>query len=251
MSFKAQFNSSSGFQALDTPVKLTRAKGKKFMAYMKKVGVEVVIRYYAKQQSWKTLTKVEAETLCDNGFRILPVYQDYGRKASNFSSSRGRQHAKNALRFVDYIGQPKGTTIFFACDADFTSSDIKKSIVPYFKVINDSLGNDFRIGVYGSGLVCQILLDEGLVEVPWLTMSRAFRGTKDFFYSGKWAMRQVPPERTVHGVVHDRDVLNWKIERMGSFKLGETNKVVDKDSVGDTIAEGVRDFTSWMKGYLK
>lgn len=250
MSFKAQFNSSKGFQALDTPIKLTRAKGKKFRAYMKNVGVKVVIRYYARKESWKTLTKTEAETLCDEGFRILPVYQDYGRKASNFSASRGRTHADNAQRFVDYIGQPEGTTIFWACDADFKPSEVRNNIVPYFEEIKKKMGDRFRIGVYGSGTVCDILLEKDLIEVPWLTMSRAFHGTKDFFYSGKWAMRQVPPERTVHGVVHDRDVLNWKIDRMGAFKLGEEPKTVDTSSVGDTIAEGVRDFTSWMKDFI-
>ena len=223
MSYKSDFSSAKGWNAIDTNIKLTRSQGKSFMGELKKYGVDTIIRYYASSQRAKTVSKEEAELICENGFWFLPVYQDNARKTSDFGSKNGKSSAKNAEKFIDYIGQPDGTSILFAVDTDFTKSQIEKYVVPYFEAVKGELGHRIRIGAYGSGATMEELLERDLIEVPWLSMSRAFTGTKDFFYKKDWAMRQVPPPLTYAGSIHyDKNVMKWSPEKIGAFKLGET-----------------------------
>ena len=48
----------------------------------------------------------------------------------------------------------------------------------------------YEIGGYGSGLVCDYLLNEGVVSRCWLAQSTGWPGYDTFSNSGRWALRQ-------------------------------------------------------------
>ena len=107
---------------------------------------------------------------------------------------------------------------------------------PYFKAVKAEIGESFRVGAYGSGHVLKRLLAEGLIQVPWISMSRLFLGTKEFFNSSNWLIRQVPPDHThpETGVSYDRNVLNRPIEDLGVFRL-------QTDGEGLLVSRGEQD----------
>lgn len=224
MGYKSDFEDATGWSAIDTNIKLIDSSGKRFRDFLKNQGVSTIIRYYASSKLSKTISGEEANILSSDGFNILPVFQDRNRKPSDFGGAKGRESASRAAEFAREIGQPKGTTILFAADADFSSSEIDHDILPYFEEINRLIGSDYRIGAYGSGLLLKTLLDEDLIEVPWISMSRGFRGTKEFFYSTQWALRQIPPDLKYEhtDISYDRNFLKWSPEDIGVFKLGAT-----------------------------
>jgi len=243
MSYESEFKDDTGWSAVDTNAKLSGERGRKFLEFLKQENVSTIIRYYASSRRAKTLALSEAKLISSAGFGIIPVYQDRNRKPEDFGVEKGKECAANAADFVDYIGQPEGSTIFFAVDADFSQAEIDKYIVPYFEEVASRLGGAFRIGAYGSGLVLSALLDHELIEIPWISMSRAFRGTRDFFNGEKWALRQVPPAHK-HGtgssqVSYDRNVLNWSAEELGAFRIDEAGSgIVAGEHVEDAVLGG-------------
>lgn len=250
MSYKTKFSDYSGWTAVDTNIKLTRSQGKGFINFLKSNNVETVIRYYASSQRSKTISKDEAKLICDNGFKLLPVYQDVARKFSDFGSRRGKSDARNALRFAEYIEQPLDTTIMFACDADFSQKEYDRYIKAYFVSVNNELENKYRVGAYGSGLILKNLLKDGLIEVPWISMSRGFRGTEEFFFSDDWAMRQVPMPMMWGSVYHyDRNVVRWSWNKIGAFSYNDD--VIKKEPEPDTLYDKVVDtLEDWHEDLL-
>ncbi len=222
MGYYEDFTDDSGWSAVDTNIRLLGPRGRKFINYLKENRVKTIIRYYASSQRAKTITNEEARHLSDEGFFLLPVYQDRHRLTVDFGSQNGVNCARNAVWFAGLIGQPEGSTILFAVDEDFSQANIDAYIVPYFESVNVILAGRFRIGAYGSGLVLSKLLEAGLIEIPWISMSRLFRGTRDFFYSDEWAMRQVPLPLThgSSGTTYDKNVLKIPVERIGAFQVG-------------------------------
>ncbi|MEM6305855.1 MAG: glycoside hydrolase domain-containing protein [Pseudomonadota bacterium] len=72
-----------------------------------------------------------------------------------------------------------------------------EAILPYLGVYFDDIrsifydyGADYRIGGYGSGMVCDYLLKGGYVELCWLAQSTGWPGYDAFEASGRWALSQ-------------------------------------------------------------
>lgn len=241
MSFRDDFMNSAGWSAVDVSTRLNTHAGKIFLSYLRDNGVDTIIRYYASSARPKTITPEEARFLSKEGFGILPVFQDSSRNISDFSSQKGAANAKSAIEFARRIGQPKdkGSTILFAVDADYSSSEIDGPILDYFKAINDEIGKSFTLGAYGSGAVLSKLLDERLITVPWISMSRLFLGTEQFFHSGRWSMRQVPPDmhHEISGVGYDRNVVRVPGKELGAFQVDEAGNgyLVGGDEIDATL----------------
>ena len=242
MSYEEDFERAAGWNAVDTNVNLNSTRARKFREYLKDHRVSTIIRYYAASERPKTLTSAETKLLSAEGFKILPVYQDVNRTPSDFGKERGLQSAKNALDFAKRVGQPEGSAILFAVDNDFEAQDIEDFIIPYFEAINRDLGSLFKIGAYGSGAVLRLLLSQGLIEIPWLSMSRNFGGTKDFFYSNKWFLRQVPPEKIHPGsnIGFDLNILARPLEEIAPFSIEEKGRSAAADPVVQDAVLGGR-----------
>ncbi|MDP4026823.1 DUF2272 domain-containing protein [Methylobacterium sp. NEAU 140] len=228
MGYKEDFANDTGWTAIDASTRLNTSAGKIFIRFLQRNGVDTIIRYYASTERPKTLTLDEAKFLSNEGFAILPVFQDSSRNISHFSTTSGKKNARSAIAFAKSVGQPvgKGSTILFAVDQEYEVAEIDGPILNYFKAVKSTIGQDFKIGCYGSGATLSKLLSEKLIEVPWLSMSRAFTGTEQFFYSNKWALRQVPPERTESesGIGYDRNIIRISRKTLGAFQVGADDK---------------------------
>ncbi|QQO01695.1 DUF2272 domain-containing protein [Pseudomonas sp. SW-3] len=228
MSYKDDFTSADGCSAVDVSIRLNNAKGRVFLTLLREKGVDTIIRYYASSARPKTITSEEAKFLSKEGFGILPVFQDSSRSITDYSQQKGSANAKSAMDFAKLVGQPKGkgSTILFAVDADYSPEQIDGPIFDYFQAIKDQIGSDFSIGAYGSGAVLSKLLAERLITVPWISMSRLFLGTEQFFYSNRWAMRQVPPEakHSASGVGYDQNVVRVPRKELGAFLVDEVGR---------------------------
>lgn len=251
MSYREDFAKADGWSAADVSIRLNNNAGRTFLAFLRSSGVDTVIRYYASSARPKTITPEEAKLLSREGFGILPVFQDSSRHISNFSRANGTANAKSAMEFARRIGQPKdkGSTILFAVDADYAARQIDGPILDYFQAVNAEIGGSFAVGAYGSGAVLSKLLAERLITVPWISMSRLFLGTEQFFYSNRWSMRQVPPEVThpSSGVGYDRNIVRVPRKEMGAFQVdesGEGSLAWDEDAdatLGGTSGPAVTD----------
>ena len=258
MGYREDFANADGWSAADVSTRLNSSAGRRFLTFLLSNGVDTVIRYYASSARPKTITPEEAKLLSKEGFGILPVFQDSSRDISHFSTAIGKANARSAMEFARRIGQPKdkGSTILFAVDADYTASQIDGPILDYFKAVHDEIDGAFKIGAYGSGAVLSKLLAERLIAVPWLSMSRLFLGTEQFFYSNHWSMRQVPPELThaASGVGYDRDVVRVPRNELGAFQVndaGEGFLAWDADADATLGGASVAALEEWAGGSVR
>ncbi|ADZ90961.1 Domain of unknown function DUF1906 [Marinomonas mediterranea MMB-1] len=200
------------------------------LAKLSSLGITTIIRYYNFSNSRtlpeKRLELAEAQHICANGMKLAVVFQQLQNKVSCFSFQKGVAAGKRAFSYArDDIGQPEGSAIYFAVDFDASHEEIEANIIPYFKGIKegfDTVSGDepqYKIGVYGSGLVSNSLTEKGLVEFIWLSMSRGFRGTKQAFAAGVYNLCQQAPAVSQFGLSFDYDVVNPEVSDFGSFTI--------------------------------
>lgn len=223
-------------------------------ACLRRNGVDTVIRYYSEftQIRGKQLTPEEALALGNAGLRVGAVYQDRQNRPEDFSQSRGKARGHFAYRYArDTILQPPRSAVYFSVDFDASDAEITAAVIPFFKGIaqafNEESGgaSDYRIGVYGSGLVCRRLLDDGLAELTWLAGSRGFRETRAFDEAGRWNLKQRAPEIDLCGIEVDRNDSNPLNPDTGDFtpdvellrppgtgpSFGQPHRVVARDGL--------------------
>lgn len=185
----------------------------KYAAALRRAGVETVIRYYTRDSvpsAAKRLHRSEALALTSAGLRIGIVYE--GRRGNDityFDNDVGLKDGAFARMYAQHtIEQPAGTAIYFGVDTDADprrgKDEINKRVIPYFRGVAQALAEDngesrYVLGVYGSGAVCQALLDAGLVQLTWLAQSTGWTGYKQFLNSGRWTLLQAL-DTTIAGV---------------------------------------------------
>lgn len=126
-----------------------------------------------------------------------------------------RKHIKFYERFRIYhrlaFGKPPEA---------ITHGDMLPFVDHYFSELNRVLKADgrYRIGGYGSGLVCEHLLKKKLVEFCWLAMSTGWPRSKEFLASGKWTLVQQ----------HTTFCKNWQFNGKETARF-DFNRVQRKD----------------------
>ena len=75
----------------------------------------------------------------------------------------------------------------------------------------------YRIGVYGSGLTCRILRDDGLAHLTWLSGSEGFREFTRFRPEAN--ILQVLPERKICGGTLEIDDDVAQTADIGAFRV--------------------------------
>lgn len=176
---------------------------------IKKAGFTFVCRYYRNAAShYPPLTAQEAAALSAAGLSVVSVWESASDKIGHFSFTSGVNEATSAYHQALLVGQPKSTPIYFAVDADFDEQEIAGPVRDYFRGIAsgfDAISHHapiYEIGVYGSGLTCGVLTDQGLAKYAWLAMSTGWRGSKTF---SRWNIKQ--SGKTVNlDVDYDSDV---------------------------------------------
>lgn len=195
-------------------------------------GVRTVIRYYNFSNSQrlpeKRMELAEAQALAAHGIKIAVIFQQRQNQLTDFTELKGDAAGRRAYRYAqDNIGQPTGSGIYFAVDFDASSNELEHNIVPYFEGVKrafaeESGGNsEYRIGAYGSGLVCTALSEKRLIEFTWLAMSRGFRGTREALSAGEFHLAQLAPAATLCGIGVDFNDPNIDRPDFGAFTIDE------------------------------
>jgi hypothetical protein len=183
-------------------------------ADLRGMHVDTVGRYYRDKThpSWR-LTKAEAQELSHAGIKMFTVFEDYGKAAElTLTADQGKKDASSAINQAQAIGQPEGSAIYFAVEglpSGYKAADLPR-IRDYFSGIKQVIGAKYAIGVYGDGLVCKTMLDEGFCNYTWLpAASTSFAGTKDFLAKWRWSLAQLGPlDIQVNGLSVDINAAN-------------------------------------------
>jgi len=173
---------ADGFSGLGTPGMDASVNCAPFAAQLAGTGIQFVVRYYSKFSS-KAVTRAEALALSQAGLNMAVVYQDVQDAISFFSADLGRQNATAALAQAAAIGQPAGSAIYFAADFDPTPEEINGPLKDHFRAVNEVFAaspTQYSVGVYGSGLMCGLMRNAGLVKYTWLSQSTGFQEWTSF-----------------------------------------------------------------------
>ncbi len=160
---------------------------------LKDSRVGFVARYYRDPDShWPPLSASEARRLSSLGLKIVAVWEWHSRDPLRFSYASGYGDAIAAYSQARAVGQPAGSAIYFAVDFNPTSQYLDP-IEEYFRGIGAGLAaasggaSAYRIGVYGSGAVCDAVKRAGLGQYCWLSNSIAWDGSAGY---EDWDIRQ-------------------------------------------------------------
>jgi Rv2525c-like, glycoside hydrolase-like domain len=209
---------NSGAAAVD----LSSRVNQEFLDKMKDVGVHTIIRYYDYEDETipgKTLRRKERDLIIANGFRIAVVFQHNNDKFASFTPTRGQQDAERSLVLAAENSQPKGSGIYFGVDGGWETPDELANIKSYFTAVQAALdGKGYRIGVYGSGLVCEKLLQDGLAKLCWLANAKSWPGYNAYYNTMNWSLVQlVPADLDCGGQEVDFNLTNGKDVDHGQF----------------------------------
>jgi len=142
---------------------------------LKNNGKTFVGRYFAVTNTWKSLTKIEAQNISSVGLYIVSIWEDGpADKPSYFTYDQGKKDGNNAFHYAADIQQTANTPVYFAVDFDATSSH-KQAILDYFVGVRDGYlqylyerrkyGEEeiyYKIGVYGSYDVLTWCKEQGI-----------------------------------------------------------------------------------------
>lgn len=162
------------FKGLDTNLSCER-----HAACIKEAGYQFVLRYYSYGEGEKVLKPPEAKALSGKGILLGVVFEFHNNQLKWFSAEFGSKDAERALELAGQIKQPAGSTIFFAVDFDCTAGDANGPILDYFTAVKRKLDN-YKLGVYGSGLACRTLREAELATCTWLSGSTRWSEYDEF-----------------------------------------------------------------------
>jgi hypothetical protein len=196
------------------------------LALLKAKGVAFVGRYYS-SSAGKRLTQAEAKLIDAAGIQMFTVFEDDGDP--ELTADMGLNHAQIALVQAAAVGQPHGSAIYFGLEHlpnGYTSQHLG-GIKAYVSGLKEGLGELYKLGVYSDGVVCAALLDAGMCDFTWLSASRGFPGSKDFYASRRWVLAQDPDiDQDWGGLSVD---LDEAAPNFGAFRLS---------AAGDSPASG-------------
>jgi len=154
---------------------------------LKESRLDFVARYYRDPASrWPTLSAAEARLVSSAGMSLVAVWESHSHKRDYFSYASGYYDALAAHRQAQAIGQPAGSGIYFAVDFNAQEPDVRGPVDQYFRGVHAGLAaaagqaREYRVGVYGSGAVCDYLKRSRLAEYAWLSNSTAWSGYDSF-----------------------------------------------------------------------
>jgi len=153
--------------------------------------IDFVARYYREPtSSLPPLSSQEARKLDSLGLKIVAVWEQNSPDPENMSYSSGYDHAVSAYKQAKAIGQPAGSAIYFAVDYNAHELEPPRQ---YFLGIAAGLAaasggrTEYKVGVYGSGAVCNEIKRAGLARYSWLTKATSWDGSLDY---NDWNIRQ-------------------------------------------------------------
>ncbi|EPR12511.1 DUF1906 domain-containing protein [Ruminiclostridium papyrosolvens] len=195
---------------------------------LKAAGYNFVCRYLVPESmAWKRLTKTEAETLTNAGLNIVSVYEASANGALK-GAIQGTNDGKAAYAEAKKVGQPTGSTIYFAVDFDAQPADYP-AIYAYLTAAQAQIPG-YNVGVYGSYAICEIMYKRG-IKYCWQTYawSRGKRSQHANIY-------QYKNGQIVHGINCD---LNESFGNEGFWNLNPASKEMTYNEAMEVICQEV------------
>src|ERR1700675_4211087 len=241
-----QSNDPGSIAIVDTPNNAAKVASK-----LSAQNVKVVVRFFARKTQLGLREKImesdgnmidgvrEPTVLIRNGLSIVSLYQYRNNLPEKFlkgledtgsAKAEIAADAKAALDQARLVGQPEGSAIYFGVDFNVNRAAVD-SVLEYFRVIGQTVGSRYAIGVYGNGFVNRILREEKLVAYNWISSSRAHEQTADFYNSGQWHLFQNqvdrrwfgPPGKCSDGLDVDTNLQNPRVSGIGAWGAGEVD----------------------------
>lgn len=238
---------SKGFDAA-TPLNATTA------ASFKSNGYEFVCRYLVPAASaWKALTKTEADVIQASGMKIVSVFETTADRALGGRGAGLIDGAIASQCAVD-VGQPEGSTIYFAVDFDPTP-DQMSAVIAYIKGANDATPN-YSTGVYGSYDVVTAVRAAGAASHVWQTYAwsggkladcqifqyqngEQYDEDRSFGLEGWWGTAPLAPAPTSVPTLLDPGVA---LTVINTWMVPSYNTIKD---------QGQRDYIHWLANELR
>lgn len=201
-------------------VDLSQPVNQTFLNDVKALGVSTIIRYYDHTNETirgKTLRRPERDLIVQNGFKIAVVFQHNNDELTSFTQARGKMDAERSLALAAENLQPQDSAIYFGIDGGWGSTSELDRIRQYISTASVFIRQaGFRMGVYGSGRVCKMVLSEDLADHCWLANARGWPDYNQFFESNEWMLRQFLPEKVGAFDVDFSDI-NPEVSDFGQF----------------------------------
>lgn len=151
---------------------------------------------YLVGENGKYLCAPEIAELRAAGLRLAPIYQRFNDKVAYLTRDNGMTEGLEALVRGRVLGLPAGSIIYFSVDFDATGDVVSGAVAEYFggvKEIMDAVAfYNFRIGVYATRNVCQVMIDRGLAVAAYVSgMSTGYSGNMGFPMPREWHYNQI------------------------------------------------------------
>jgi Domain of unknown function (DUF1906) len=191
-----------------------------FLNAMRGIGIETIIRYYDHENETlpgKTLRRSERDAILMNGFHTAVVFQHHNDQLASFTALRGRLDADRSLALAGENSQPRGSAIYFGVDGAWETSYELANVVAYFKEVKTRLAAaGYHVGVYGSGLVCDVLQSSRLAELCWLGAPTSWPLYHMYYQTMNWRLAQLRTSQC-GGRSVDFNLVNGIVADYGQF----------------------------------
>jgi hypothetical protein len=170
-----------------------------FLTQMRANGINTIIRYYDHEDETlpgKTLRKAERDLIMMNGLKLAVVFQHHNDQFGSFTQWRGVQDAERSLALASENSQLPGSAIYFGVDGPWRRPFELSNIMSYFQEVKSRLMRaGYWVGVYGSGLVCNMLERSGLADLCWLAAPTTWPEYLDYYPTKQWKLVQLSTTR--------------------------------------------------------
>lgn len=228
--------------ACDTSRQLSAAD----IAILKSYGFSIVGRYLTGSVGIpgtpKNLSVSEISSIVNGGMSVFPIYQDGGAVSGYFTNSQGYVDGLTAVSTARRLGFAPGTTIYFACDVDLQEGEISSTILSYMDGVNSAfssyIGNEYKIGIYGTRNVCTHVLKQGFAVHCFVSdMSTGYSGNLGYAMPQKWSFDQFV-EYSIGGIPIDQVATDVNISDQGckKFTPGELTEYDKKLAVLELVS---------------
>ncbi|GAA2950799.1 glycoside hydrolase domain-containing protein [Kitasatospora cinereorecta] len=221
--------------ACDGVTKITPARAQT----LKDAGYKYIGRYLYNSSTSslpeKQIQPGELATIKEYGLRCFPIYQTWSRSADYFSYVQGTNDAFMAIEWAQHHGFKAGSIIYFAVDYDAMDGEVTEYIIPHFRGVMRTIGENsgYGVGVYGPRNVCQRVADAGYAAASFVSdMSSGFSGNLGYPMPTNWAFDQIVTLTVGSGagaIEIDKNVASGRDTGQGDFAPGSSTVGLDVD----------------------
>jgi len=206
---------------------------------LKTAGYKYVGRYLYNPSTTslpeKQIQPGELATIKAAGLRCYPIYQTWSGSADYFSYNQGTGDGFAAIDWAQYHGFKPGSIIYFAVDYDAMDAEVTQYILPHFRGIMRTIGENssYGVGVYGPRNICQRIADAGYASVSMVSdMSSGFSGNLGYPLPTNWSFDQVSTITVGSGTGSleiDNNIASGRDAGQGDFDAGGVAEGLDVD----------------------